>query len=68
MKFRGQHRLYAFTNNQHPMLYKIKVCNGCWQEKPDKKYVHEQELKPNYWAKTVLPCKILNSRTSDVNS
>ena len=28
------------------MLYKIKVCNGCWQKKLDKKYLHEKELKP----------------------
>ena len=49
------------------MLYKIKVCNGCWQKRVDKKYVHEKELKPNHCAKTVLQCKTLNSKKSDVN-
>ena len=40
----------------------------CWQERLDKKRVHEKELKSNHCTKTVLQCKILNFRKSDVNS
>ena len=49
-------------------MTEIKIQNGCWEKTLDKKCVHEKELKkPNHCAKTVLQCRILKARKSDVN-